>query len=525
MAFKQKQKRQKNITMYKLEFILKQHTPIIHFQHDHDAATLRATEVKPKLDRFILGKLGDKILKATNPNASTEDKHNEGFKIAKAKGWLIGKGEHPALDYKLRITNIGNKNSTSLNLRTNPYENDPKKKFISDTYPLLLANMGGKPSLSELKDLIMYDNLLCKIVTSNKAVIDEIEKILCLFFATNNFGNRNNKGFGSFSICQINNEIVQLKSTLDELDSLATLKIETDTIKFDSCFIAVDFIWKLIKSGINFSRCINGKLNSVGYEKSVLFNHMEEKYKSKNPKYTWEKRWIKEKFMAIAPIPNQKATFARGLLGLNDKFEYKAPIKDCNSAYSKQKPFYDFSINISNNDIDRIASPFTFKIIENSIYSIYILIDNNFDNLEIFNKPFEFQLSEIKDFKLITGYDIIKNRPKFTFIKPNSEFAKINDSILVSAETLSEKESKKARPKKGIVNQIQRLKDYCEMTQYFASINPNLTIQFTLNTPNEGSIDLKEILAQFQKQYPNFIARDFGGGVKINCKSNLLKQE
>ena len=42
--------------MYKLEFTLKQHTPIIHFQHDQDGATLRASEVKPKLDRFIYSK-------------------------------------------------------------------------------------------------------------------------------------------------------------------------------------------------------------------------------------------------------------------------------------------------------------------------------------------------------------------------------------------------------------------------------------------------------------------------------------
>ena len=43
--------------MYKLEFTLKQHTPIIHFQHDQEGATLRATEVKPKLDRFIIEKV------------------------------------------------------------------------------------------------------------------------------------------------------------------------------------------------------------------------------------------------------------------------------------------------------------------------------------------------------------------------------------------------------------------------------------------------------------------------------------
>ena len=38
---------------FKLEFTLKQHTPIIHFQSDQSGATLRATELKPKLDRFL----------------------------------------------------------------------------------------------------------------------------------------------------------------------------------------------------------------------------------------------------------------------------------------------------------------------------------------------------------------------------------------------------------------------------------------------------------------------------------------
>jgi len=39
---------------YKLCFKLKQHTPIIHFQADQKGATLRATELKPKLDRFLM---------------------------------------------------------------------------------------------------------------------------------------------------------------------------------------------------------------------------------------------------------------------------------------------------------------------------------------------------------------------------------------------------------------------------------------------------------------------------------------
>ena len=41
---------------FKLTFKLKQHTPLIHFQHDQTGATLRATELKPKLDRFLVEK-------------------------------------------------------------------------------------------------------------------------------------------------------------------------------------------------------------------------------------------------------------------------------------------------------------------------------------------------------------------------------------------------------------------------------------------------------------------------------------
>ena len=44
--------------MNRLEIKLKQHTPLIHFQHDQEGATLRASEVKPKLDRFVLTRLG-----------------------------------------------------------------------------------------------------------------------------------------------------------------------------------------------------------------------------------------------------------------------------------------------------------------------------------------------------------------------------------------------------------------------------------------------------------------------------------
>ena len=46
------------MSKYKLSFTLRQHTPMIHFQADQPGATLRATELKPKLDKFLIEKLG-----------------------------------------------------------------------------------------------------------------------------------------------------------------------------------------------------------------------------------------------------------------------------------------------------------------------------------------------------------------------------------------------------------------------------------------------------------------------------------
>ena len=60
-------------------YTLQASTPLIHFQHSEPGATLRATEAKPKLDRFLKRKAKNEI----------------------KKSWLIGESE--ALNYKMRI--------------------------------------------------------------------------------------------------------------------------------------------------------------------------------------------------------------------------------------------------------------------------------------------------------------------------------------------------------------------------------------------------------------------------------------
>ena len=38
---------------FKKTFKLKQHTPLIHFQHEQEGATLRDSEAESKMDRFV----------------------------------------------------------------------------------------------------------------------------------------------------------------------------------------------------------------------------------------------------------------------------------------------------------------------------------------------------------------------------------------------------------------------------------------------------------------------------------------
>ena len=73
-------------------YFLEQQTPMIHFQSSEAGATLRASEVKPKLDKFLIKQLGD-------------GDYEKGIEKAKEKGWIIG--GYPALNYKMRFKASG----------------------------------------------------------------------------------------------------------------------------------------------------------------------------------------------------------------------------------------------------------------------------------------------------------------------------------------------------------------------------------------------------------------------------------
>ena len=174
----------------RITFTLTQITPIAHFDYDNECVTptIRVTEVKPKLDRF-LKKMYSRSYKG---ESMPED-------------WFIvdSSGERTeALDYKMQITPQAN-SSRQFEIRKNDYSN--KYNF--------LANMSGDEARSRSDDThedaarFVMENcpLSGQIVSFHKSLLafmnEPIVKSLTpidMFFACTNFGMRQDKGFGEF---------------------------------------------------------------------------------------------------------------------------------------------------------------------------------------------------------------------------------------------------------------------------------------------------------------------------------------
>lgn len=301
---------------YKLTFRLKQHTPIIHFQHDQHGATLRASELKPKLDKFLIEKF---IKEGTDYN-----------------NWLI-KGQEKALDYKVRIES-----------------NSEEIKGIRDnkTY---FGDMGNR---EEKKEYMWTDKIIdLSILVFDKYLADEIKKYFPTFLAETNFGTRQNKGNGSFYIDKLDSQnFVQIEKFLPS----GTYYFSITQTDDKSIFQIIDYYYRRLKAGINMnfdSRC-RGE-----YHKSYLYQF----YNGITIK-GWEKRYIKEKFFGLYDDKIDKY-FIRALLGLPGSFTFKKTKEPChkkadkkiNSTYEIQD---DYEIEVYHPDIERYKSPITFKPIK-----------------------------------------------------------------------------------------------------------------------------------------------------------------
>ncbi len=377
--------------MYIKEFTLKQHTPIIHFQANDAGATLRASEVKPKLDRFILKKLGGyEKLKKEHPS------------------WFVSK-EHKALDYKLRFT--CNNNVEKYLVLSRYLNNKIRNEIISSHEDIdnILTETGyfgdeqflkisknsnnnkfydkTKSSLHNAKRAIFIKSsridtpalIKGKILTKDEKLLETIINFLSEFFLVHNFGMRQTKGFGSYSIYTIDNEIINIDKNIF-LKNDAKYYIKSKSI--NDSLRKIQHTHQLLKSGIN---------NRNDYEKSELFYFFANKY------IRWDKRFIKKYingnkidgrklFYSKEPtdfyltkdnihtdnkLNKGKYKFIRALLGLAEQYEF---LIDYSGRVDRKDKYIAKVQHVPDNDnpekIERFTSPILYKVIDNDIYII-----------------------------------------------------------------------------------------------------------------------------------------------------------
>ena len=179
----------------RLTFELVQHTPIIHFQSGYEGATLRASEVKPKLDRYLLTRLKEDELKPD---------------------WFISQ-EKGALDYKLSFALVdGEAVQTYLPLSrigsANRLKQDLKDKEGLSEVKILAATpyfaneewikkQEGMPRLA-----VQTGRVRGEIYTKHPGLRDLLKAYIEAFFLLHNFGARQTKGFGSFTLASLDKE-------------------------------------------------------------------------------------------------------------------------------------------------------------------------------------------------------------------------------------------------------------------------------------------------------------------------------
>jgi hypothetical protein len=316
-------------------------TPYIHFQHSQEGATVRATEVKPKLDKFILQiaekyGIGQDVIKSwlVRGTEKDQDKNQRGENTQKDSA-----ADHKkvrALDYKLRIRAVGNNKS----------DGDNQNGLVIKDYKFFFGNM--KKEDSNGKDFVFKDAEI-QIICKHRELLDLIKTHIKQFFILNNFGCRQSKGFGGF--------LVQ-ETTKDEIDTALCscghpvfwFPGVTDNVK--QSFHKALAVYSIMKGGINAARFdpyFNGEFDPPNgrYKNrdAYIKGYMQRDYLPSNtgsdkafvkarilkPVRTvsaWEKNnaRLQHRFYDYDERRYQKFVFVRALLGLADHYEYRDDI-------------------------------------------------------------------------------------------------------------------------------------------------------------------------------------------------------
>ena len=342
-----------------VKFLLEQVTPMIHFQGGEKGAGIRGSDLKPKFDAF-LSKYEGSTLKEYSLPISNDGKEDTNIRLA--------------FDYKVKI-----KNTDCNNLKSN-YEKIDFGAFFGKNNDFKIS---------------FYKSIEIAFISPHKVLREKIKEYFPIFIAVNNFGFRNNKGYGHFKIKDIDDknvisDIEKYKFLEDkyfktENDSkcndmaIGIYKIEVkkwnkdreDVIKY--ILDEVKLFHQILKSGYNLKLSYN---QQNIYIPSMMLKESKEFIENKD--IIFEKKAFKL-FLSKSGYDISKLTengdikgkiyYVRGLLGL--------------------PPFYSFSkpskvvFNNKINKIERFTSPITYIPIPKEQSFIIIV---NYGKIQMFRE-------------------------------------------------------------------------------------------------------------------------------------------
>lgn len=366
-----------------LSFTLLQHTPLIHFQHKQAGATLRATEVKPKLDRFLIRTFGSKGIDFN------------------ANGWLM-KGQGKSLNYQLQIK-------------------APNKQQHITQLPMYFGNMGD--DTKDKQGVLSREPIELKVKSFHQDLLQQITNHLPAFLATHNFGTRQTKGYGSFTI---KDQAIDSNRFDYEVDQTFGTYAEAQK--------NLDLFYRAIRGGINEKKRVSGAPKDVFYFKSLLFLY----FKQQN--IQWEKKTIKKRFFFrdlqnrktgeiisglqtqererntdILTFNSNKKLLTKDLLGLSSEESWHT--------YNDAKLTKNHVPRGNEAKIERFNSPVLFKVLpEGQRFKIWIIfndvspmLDSKFD---IRYRNDDYPIKTPKHFSLTDYFEFIRQVDILNHIEP-----------------------------------------------------------------------------------------------------------
>lgn len=339
------------------EYKLVQHTPLIHFQHSEPHACLRATEVKPKLDRFLIEQL------------EKDDRFGDG----RWKKWFVGDGSQQSFDYMMRITPNSEQveRTQSIERAIARAEHRPPNASFHEIHKNYFGNMASGNNIQDtirktFKESLFYkDGLTLTIRCFIPELLTLIDEHIRGFFMMHNFGTRQRKGFGSFTvdISTKPNEPKGFDLVGKYCPNAYYCKLDGN-VNADALLDAVWVISAFLRSGFN-----RGEGN---YVRGFVFRYFQ---REKNPLVN-DKAFVKQQVLLnvyneatrgehLHPYGNNvRYRYVRGLLGTNENSRFcRAPRGETR----EDRTVHNIYIH-SAEGVERFPSPLLFKPIGKFVF-------------------------------------------------------------------------------------------------------------------------------------------------------------